>query len=303
LRAETRPVLHRHIPDGDRPPNFRIFHSLLQVFREAAGVVIPPAAAGPEVENTVVGAAAVSDVAEPEVASAALVSAAGAAGHQASADIALVFDVSAPVSAAPVEVDSSGRPRFLAFPSADRHASSSSSVEDPGQESVHSSTGVHASHGLCSIFSNLGPHQNRNSEHGHNRPNHGHNSVSDTNGLPMDATTSHSRRICLHLHQEQRIRRSYQGSLSHPEVPQIRWLAAGKFQCLYLPPPLPEQEQLTMQKGLFPKVTFSYCLPYLFLADYDVRDIHVVYMRKLARALKGVLMKIRTTFPFTSSVS
>jgi hypothetical protein len=55
----------------------------------------------------------VADVAEP----------------QASVDIALAFDVLVPVSVVAVEVDSSGCPKFLAFPNVDYYASSSSSVE------------------------------------------------------------------------------------------------------------------------------------------------------------------------------
>ena len=48
---------------------------------------------------------------------------------QASADIAVAFAVLVPVSVVAAEVDSSGRPRFLAFPNVDHYASSSSSVE------------------------------------------------------------------------------------------------------------------------------------------------------------------------------
>ena len=58
---------------------------------------------------------------------------------QASVDIAVAFVVLVPVSVVVVEVDSSGRPRFLAFPNVDHFASSSSSVEVVGKESVHSS--------------------------------------------------------------------------------------------------------------------------------------------------------------------
>jgi len=86
-------------------------------------------------------------VAEPEVVSAvdlevsepgvvfvgilfvALVSVADVAEPQASVDIAVAFDVLVPVSVVAVEVDSSGRPRFHAFPNVDYYASSSSSVE------------------------------------------------------------------------------------------------------------------------------------------------------------------------------
>jgi hypothetical protein len=51
---------------------------------------------------------------------------------QVSVDIAVAFVVLVPVSVAVVEVDSSGRPKFLAFPNVDHFASSSSSVEVVG---------------------------------------------------------------------------------------------------------------------------------------------------------------------------
>ncbi len=51
---------------------------------------------------------------------------------QASVDIAVAFVVLVPVSVVVVEVDSSGRPKFLAFPNVDHFASSSSSVEVVG---------------------------------------------------------------------------------------------------------------------------------------------------------------------------
>ena len=51
------------------------------------------------------------------------------AGPQASDDIPVPFAVLVPVSVVAVEVDSSGRPKFLAFPNVDHYASSPSSVE------------------------------------------------------------------------------------------------------------------------------------------------------------------------------
>jgi hypothetical protein len=62
----------------------------------------------------------------------ALVSVADVAEPQASVDIAVAFDFLVPVSVVVVEVDSSGRPKFLAFPNVDHYASSSSSVEVVG---------------------------------------------------------------------------------------------------------------------------------------------------------------------------
>lgn len=52
-----------------------------------------------------------------------------AAQPEVSVDIAVAFVVLVPVSVVVVEVDSSGRPKFLAFPNVDHFASSSSSVE------------------------------------------------------------------------------------------------------------------------------------------------------------------------------
>jgi hypothetical protein len=62
------------------------------------------------------------EVSEPRVAFAAFValaSVADVAEPQASVDIAVAFAVLVPVSEAAVEVDSSGRPRFFAFPNID----------------------------------------------------------------------------------------------------------------------------------------------------------------------------------------
>ena len=165
------------------------------------------------------------EVSEPGVVSVAVVSVADGAEPQASVDIPVAFHVLVPVAAVAAEVDSPGRPRFLAFPNVDYHASSSSSVDVVGQESVYSSTGVRTNYGLCSILSNPGLHQNKNLELCHNKPNPGHNNVSDTNDLPMDATTSHSRKRSLHLYQEQR-RHMSQVSLPPRVVREIKWVAA-----------------------------------------------------------------------------
>jgi hypothetical protein len=62
----------------------------------------------------------------------ALVSVADVAEPQASVDIAVAFDFLVPVSVVVVEVDSSGRPKFLAFPNVDLYATCSSSVEAVG---------------------------------------------------------------------------------------------------------------------------------------------------------------------------
>jgi len=229
-------------------------YPLLQVLLEAFGVVIPPGVPGPAVQDVVADVAevaepavvfaalsSVAEVAELAVVFAALSSVADVAEPQASVDIVLAFDALFPVSVFAVDVDSPGRPNFfLAFPNVDYYASSSSSVEVVGQESAHNSTGVRANHGLCSILSSLGLHQNRNLARGYNNPSPGYNNVSDTNDLPIDATTNHPRKTALHLYQEQRKHSPYQATLSPPEVPQIRRVAAEKFQYLHLPLPLLE---------------------------------------------------------------
>ena len=126
--------------------------------------MIPSGVAGPEAENALVGVAAFSEVAEPLVAfvasavaelvvdvaavvasevvepevvfvavvSVVLASFAGVAEPRASVDIALAFDVLVPVSVVAVEVDSSGRPRFFAFPNTCSFPNRSSSVEVVG---------------------------------------------------------------------------------------------------------------------------------------------------------------------------
>ena len=199
---------------------------------------VASAVAEPEVLALVLGAAEPSPAVpvlagEPEVASAVaepeVVSVADVSEPQASVDIALAFVVLVPVSDVVVEVDSSGRPKFLAFPNVDHYATSSSSVEVVGKESVHSSTGDRTNSGLCNILSNPGQHQNKNLERCYKNPSPGYNNVSDTNALPIDATTNHSRKICPHLYKEQRKHSSYQGSLSPSEVPEIRWVVVEKY--------------------------------------------------------------------------
>jgi hypothetical protein len=128
------------------------------------GVVIPPGVVGPEVENFVVAAAA-SEFSGPVAAFVDVGFVVDFAEPQAYVDIALAFDFSDPVSVVAVEGDSPGRPSFLAFPNVDHYASSSSRVGGVRDLSVHSSTGVRTSYGFCSILSNQGPHQNKNSGH------------------------------------------------------------------------------------------------------------------------------------------
>ncbi|MGD0489689.1 MAG: hypothetical protein ABSB94_21220, partial [Syntrophorhabdales bacterium] len=108
-------------------------------------------------------------VSEPEV-----VFAADVAEPQVSADIAVAFEVLVPVLVLVVEVDSLGRPSFLAFPNVDHYASSSSSAGVVGEKFVHSSTGARSNYGLCSILSNPGLHRNKNLEHCYNNPSPGY---------------------------------------------------------------------------------------------------------------------------------
>ena len=121
-----------------------------------------------------------------------------------------------------VEVDSAEHPKSFAFPNIDHYATSASSVKVFGWESVHSPIGNHTNSGLCSILSNPGLHNNKNLEHSRSNPSHGRNNVSDTNTLPIDTTTNHSRKISLHLYRERHKHRLYQVLLSHSEVNQIQ---------------------------------------------------------------------------------
>jgi hypothetical protein len=219
-------------------PTFYALPLLPQVFLEAESVVVAEpevyalvlAAVEPEVVVLVAEPSPEGTVlaVEPEVAFVAVASVADVAEPQVSADIAVVFDFLIPVSAAVVEADSPGHPMFVPFPSVDCYARSASSVEAVGDQSVRSTIGVRTNCGLCSILSNQGLHHNKNLEHIHNNPSPGYNNVSDTNGLPMDATTSHSRRTSLQLSQGQRKHRSYQVALSPGEVPQTQWAAVGQ---------------------------------------------------------------------------
>ena len=143
------------------------------------------------------------------------------AESQVSVDIVVVFFALVPFSGVVVEVDSSGRPKYCAFPNVDYYSSSSSFVEVAARESVDSPIGVRTSYGLCSILSNPGQHQNKNLEHFYNNASRGHNNAIDTNGLPRDATTNHSRKIFLPQYQEQH-RHTYQVSLLALEVRKMR---------------------------------------------------------------------------------
>jgi len=163
------------------------------------------------------------EVSEPGVAFVAVVSVADVAEPRASVDIAVAFAVLVPVSVVVVEVDSSGRPKFLVFPNVGFFASYSSFVEPVGEVFVDNPTDVRTNYGLCSILSNLGLHQNKNLEWCCNNPSPGYNNLSDTIFLPINATKSHSRKIGLYRSQEQH-RHMSQVSLLTLVVRQIRWV-------------------------------------------------------------------------------
>jgi hypothetical protein len=191
-------------------PTCRVFPALLQVFPHADIAAIPGpfpdvVALAAHAEGSF-GAALLVDIAlvlALEVLSQGCValaahtegfSAADVAEPQVSDDIVPAIDVSFPVSVAADEADSSGRPRFSAFPNIYFSANCSSSVEVVGGESVHSSTDVRTNHELCSVLANPDLHQNKNGEHCYNKPSLGYNNGSDTNGRPINATTTHSRK-------------------------------------------------------------------------------------------------------------
>ena len=186
--------------------------------------------------------APVSVAAEPEVVFVAVVSAdrgvlvvfvaavlvADFAEPRFSAGIPVPSGVSVPVSAVVVGVDNPGRPRFFVFPSIDYDANSASFVEIVGEESVHNSMGARTNCGSCSILSSLGLHHNKTAGQCYNKPSPGHNTVSDTNGHTMDATTSHSRKTRSTSIPEQRKHCPFQAGLSPPEVRQTQWETAGQ---------------------------------------------------------------------------
>ena len=194
----------------------------------SASVEIQISAAAPEAGAAVVAPKVVFVAAEPEAVFASVETQVSAVAPEAvSVDSAFAFVVLAPASVVVAEADSSERPRFLVFPNVDHFASFSSSVEVDGEESVHSPIGAHTNYGLCSIFSSLDLHHNRNLEWRYNIPNHGYNTGSDTNDLPMDATTSHPRKTSRYQYPAQRKHRLYRASRLHPEVRQTEAVEGG----------------------------------------------------------------------------
>ncbi|MBA4391830.1 MAG: hypothetical protein C0399_12970 [Syntrophus sp. (in: bacteria)] len=201
----------------------------------SVGIDEPQVSAGvgePQVSADIGGLEGSVGIDEPQVSAdiAELPVAVGIDEPQVSAGVGVPSLVLVPVSVVVFEVDSSGRPTFVPFPNIDHYASSASYLEVVGEESVHNPTGVRTNYGLCNILSNMGLHHNKNLEQSYNKPNPSHNIVSDTNDLPIDATTNHSRKTSLNLlHQEQRKHHPYPATLSHPEVRQMQWAEANQY--------------------------------------------------------------------------
>ena len=213
---------------------------------------------------SVVGVAA-SGVAEPVVVFVAPFSIVHVSERQVFVNIHIVFVVSIPVFVVVVGVDIFRGSIFFPFPNIDYYTSLSSFVEDVDKESVDSPTDAHANYDLCRILSNQSLYHNKNMGYIYNKPNPDHNNVSDTNAPPMDATTNHPRKRCLHQCQVQR-RHTYQVSRSPLGAREIRWAAAEKYQCVYLLLRSLDQEQkLPAPKALFQKGTFSFCCLHLIL--------------------------------------
>jgi hypothetical protein len=195
-------------------PTFYVLPS--RVFLAAESVLV----AEPEVFALVFAAADLSPevvvlVVEPEVVSAAVVFVAGpeivfvgpfsivhVSGPQGSVHIHTVFAVSIPVSVVVKGVDIFRRPIFFVFPNIDYYPSLSSFVEDVDKESVGTPTDAHANDGPCSSPSNRSLCHNKRLGYNCNKPKPDHNDVNDTSALPMDATTNHHRRKCLHRYRE-----------------------------------------------------------------------------------------------------
>jgi hypothetical protein len=110
---------------GLSPETFALVFVAAGLSPETFALVFVAAGLSPEVAVLAAEPEVVVSVVESEVVFVA-------AEPQASVDIAVAFVVLIPVSVVVVEVGSSGRPKFLAFPNVDYFASSSSSVEVVG---------------------------------------------------------------------------------------------------------------------------------------------------------------------------
>jgi hypothetical protein len=184
---------------------------------EVFALVFAVAEPSPEVVALVVGPEVVfvadPEVAEPEVAFLAPFSIVHVSGHQVSVHIHTAFAVLIPVSFVMEGVDIFQCSIFFLFPNIDYCSRLSNFFEDVDKESFGSPNDTHANYDLYSTLSNQSLYHNKNMGYICNKPNPDHNNVSDTNVLPIDATTNHPRKRCLHQCQVQR-KHMYQVSLS-----------------------------------------------------------------------------------------
>ena len=141
---------------------------------------------------------------------------------QVSGNIPALSASSILVSGLPTEFYNPEHSTLLVFPSVDYYASSASSAAVAGDESVYGPIDDHTNYGPCNILSTPGLHHNKNSGHCCNIPIPGRNTGSDTNDLPTDATTIHSKKIGLQKSRGQRKRWGYLGAQLHPVAQQIR---------------------------------------------------------------------------------
>jgi hypothetical protein len=200
------------------PEVFALVFPAADLFPEVVVSVVQPevvSAVDFEVSELGVVFVPVASVAEPEVVSAAVVFVVGpeivfvgpfsivhVSGPQGSVHIHIVFAVSIPVSVVVKGVDIFRRPIFFVFPNIDYCPSLSSFVEDVDKESVGTPTDAHANDGPCSSPSNRSLRHNKRLGYNCNKPKPDHNNVNDTSAHPMDATTSHHRKRCLHRYRE-----------------------------------------------------------------------------------------------------
>ena len=119
-------------------------------------------------------------------------------------------------------------PKFVASPNAYSFPSPSSFVELAYGVFVGSSTDALSNDDPYSHSSSLRVSLHKKMERFDSIPNLNYSSASDTNVLPMDATTNHRRKRCPHLLQGRR-RYTSQAALSTPVVQQIRWAAAEQY--------------------------------------------------------------------------
>jgi hypothetical protein len=125
-----------------------------------------------------------------------------AAEHQVSEDTAFDVDPLFHISAVVFGVYNYGHPMFYSFSNIDCCASLSNYVEVFDGVSAHSPSSVHTICVLRNIFSSPDPHQNKTMGRHCKKPIPDHSNANGTTCLPMDATTSRSRKRCLHLFPE-----------------------------------------------------------------------------------------------------